>query len=113
VLLVASTTAPPGNRARRAARRRGGGRQAGAEALTPRRWRPSRRARCAGSDLIIRTSGEQRLSNFLMWQAAYSELVFRRSIGPNRPPRARGPILNSTGASAASAAGGAHRIVTL
>ena len=26
-------------------------------------------------DLIIRTSGEQRLSNFLMWQAAYSELV--------------------------------------
>src|SRR6202047_2516343 len=28
------------------------------------------------ADLIIRTSGEQRLSNFLMWQAAYSELVF-------------------------------------
>jgi undecaprenyl diphosphate synthase len=27
-------------------------------------------------DLIIRTSGEQRLSNFLMWQAAYSEFVF-------------------------------------
>jgi undecaprenyl diphosphate synthase len=27
-------------------------------------------------DLIIRTSGEQRLSNFLMWQGAYSELVF-------------------------------------
>ena len=27
-------------------------------------------------DLIIRTSGEMRLSNFLMWQAAYSELVF-------------------------------------
>ena len=27
-------------------------------------------------DLVIRTSGEQRLSNFLMWQAAYSELVF-------------------------------------
>jgi undecaprenyl diphosphate synthase len=27
-------------------------------------------------DVIIRTSGEQRLSNFLMWQAAYSELVF-------------------------------------
>ncbi|MCL2715309.1 MAG: isoprenyl transferase [Alphaproteobacteria bacterium] len=27
-------------------------------------------------DLIIRTSGEQRMSNFLMWQAAYSELVF-------------------------------------
>ena len=27
-------------------------------------------------DLVIRTSGEQRLSNFLMWQCAYSELVF-------------------------------------
>ena len=27
-------------------------------------------------DLIIRTSGEQRLSNFLLWQAAYNELVF-------------------------------------
>ena len=27
-------------------------------------------------DLIIRTSGEQRLSNFLLWQAAYAELVF-------------------------------------
>jgi undecaprenyl diphosphate synthase len=27
-------------------------------------------------DVIIRTSGEQRLSNFLLWQAAYSELVF-------------------------------------
>jgi len=32
-------------------------------------------------DLIIRTSGEQRLSNFLLWQAAYSELVFVRRIG--------------------------------
>jgi undecaprenyl diphosphate synthase len=27
-------------------------------------------------DLIIRTSGEQRISNFLLWQAAYSEFVF-------------------------------------
>ena len=27
-------------------------------------------------DVVIRTSGEQRLSNFLLWQAAYSELVF-------------------------------------
>ena len=27
-------------------------------------------------DLIIRTCGEQRLSNFLLWQAAYAELIF-------------------------------------
>ncbi|MCX8176365.1 MAG: undecaprenyl diphosphate synthase family protein, partial [Candidatus Bathyarchaeota archaeon] len=27
-------------------------------------------------DLIIRTSGEERLSNFLLWQSAYSELCF-------------------------------------
>ena len=34
-------------------------------------------------DLIIRTSGEQRLSNFLMWQAAYSELVFVPTYWPD------------------------------
>ncbi len=33
-------------------------------------------------DLIIRTSGEKRLSNFLMWQAAYSELVFVDCLWP-------------------------------
>jgi len=27
-------------------------------------------------DLVIRTSGEERISNFLLWQVAYSELVF-------------------------------------
>src|ERR1700752_4317788 len=37
-------------------------------------------------DLIIRTSGEQRLSNFLMWQAAYSELVFVPIHWPERTP---------------------------
>lgn len=34
-------------------------------------------------DLIIRTSGEQRLSNFLLWQSAYSELVFVPSFWPD------------------------------
>jgi undecaprenyl diphosphate synthase len=34
-------------------------------------------------DLVIRTSGEVRLSNFLMWQSAYSELVFRDELWPD------------------------------
>ncbi|MDD3399486.1 MAG: polyprenyl diphosphate synthase [Candidatus Pacebacteria bacterium] len=34
-------------------------------------------------DLIIRTSGEQRLSNFLLWQSAYSELYFCRNHWPD------------------------------
>ncbi len=34
-------------------------------------------------DLLIRTSGEQRLSNFLLWQAAYSELVFLDTCWPD------------------------------
>ncbi|MGB6349417.1 MAG: isoprenyl transferase [Pseudolabrys sp.] len=34
-------------------------------------------------DLIIRTSGEQRLSNFLLWQSAYSELVFVPTYWPD------------------------------
>jgi undecaprenyl diphosphate synthase len=34
-------------------------------------------------DLIIRTSGEQRLSNFLLWQSAYSELVFVPAYWPD------------------------------
>jgi undecaprenyl diphosphate synthase len=34
-------------------------------------------------DLLIRTSGEQRISNYLLWQAAYSELVFRDELWPD------------------------------
>ena len=34
-------------------------------------------------DLIIRTSGERRLSNYLLWQSAYSELVFREELWPD------------------------------
>ncbi|MGI6627372.1 MAG: polyprenyl diphosphate synthase [Bacillota bacterium] len=37
-------------------------------------------------DLIIRTSGEQRLSNFLLWQGAYSELVFTDVLWPDFGP---------------------------
>lgn len=34
-------------------------------------------------DLLIRTSGEQRLSNFLLWQSAYSELFFTKTLWPD------------------------------
>ena len=34
-------------------------------------------------DLIIRTSGEQRISNYLLWQGAYAELVFREELWPD------------------------------
>ncbi|MCF7815866.1 MAG: di-trans,poly-cis-decaprenylcistransferase [Candidatus Pacebacteria bacterium] len=34
-------------------------------------------------DLVIRTSGEERLSNFLLWQTAYSELFFTKTLWPD------------------------------
>jgi undecaprenyl diphosphate synthase len=34
-------------------------------------------------DMLIRTSGERRLSNFLLWQCAYSELVFSDALWPD------------------------------
>ena len=35
------------------------------------------------ADLVWRTSGEQRLSNFMLWQAAYSEMVFSDVLWPD------------------------------
>lgn len=40
-------------------------------------------ARVPDPDLIIRTSGEMRISNFLIWQAAYSEWYFTRTLWPD------------------------------
>ena len=34
-------------------------------------------------DLVIRTGNEKRLSNFLIWQAAYSELIFLKKLWPD------------------------------
>ncbi len=34
-------------------------------------------------DLLLRTSGEQRSSNFMLWQAAYSEYVFQDTLWPD------------------------------
>jgi len=38
---------------------------------------------CPDPDLIVRTAGEQRLSNFLLWQAAYSEFYFTDTLWPD------------------------------
>src|SRR3546814_7597992 len=40
-------------------------------------------------DLLIRTSGEVRLSNFLLWQSAYAELYFTDILWPDFKPAAR------------------------
>ena len=34
-------------------------------------------------DMVIRTSGEERLSNFLIWQSAYAELLFTKTLWPD------------------------------
>ena len=58
-----------------AARYSGGGRRRSGSCSTP--------PRCTIPDLIIRTSGEQRMSNYLLWQGAYSELVFADELWPD------------------------------
>ncbi|MBV9734426.1 MAG: isoprenyl transferase [Acidisphaera sp.] len=45
-------------------------------------------------DLIIRTSGERRLSNFLLWQAAYAEFVFMDVLWPDFSPEHFGQALD-------------------
>jgi undecaprenyl diphosphate synthase len=58
-----------------AARYEGGGEEAFAQLLyAPDMHEP---------DLLIRTSGEQRISNYLLWQCAYSELVFAPELWPD------------------------------
>ena len=59
-------------------------------------------------DLVIRTSGEYRISNFLLWELAYSELVFTDVLWPDfrrRAPGRRGRRVPG----AATAASAAHR----
>jgi undecaprenyl diphosphate synthase len=49
------------------------------EAMADRLYAPELRY----PDLVIRTSGEQRISNFLLWQSAYAELVFDDTLWPD------------------------------
>lgn len=48
-------------------------------------------------DLIIRTSGEERLSNFLLWQCAYSEFAFTDTLWPDFSPEEFQQIVESFG----------------
>ncbi len=41
-------------------------------------------------ELLIRTSGEERISNFLLWQLAYTELYFSAKLWPDFEPRRPG-----------------------
>ena len=43
-------------------------------------------AECPDPDLIVRTAGEYRLSNFLLWQSAYSEFYFTDVLWPDFKP---------------------------
>ena len=47
--------------------------------------RPAKRSRlpCADPDLLIRTGGEYRISNYLLWQCAYTEFYFCDTYWPD------------------------------
>ena len=49
-------------------------------------WSGSRHFNVPDPDLVIRTSGEERMSNFLTWQSAYSELMFTDTLWPDFTP---------------------------
>jgi undecaprenyl diphosphate synthase len=44
-------------------------------------------------DVIVRTSGERRLSNFLLWEAAYAELVYQDILWPDYGPAALADVV--------------------
>ena len=46
-------------------------------------------------DILIRTSGEQRLSNFLLWQLAYAEYFFTKTYWPDFTPEELRQIIES------------------
>ncbi len=56
------------------------------EMISERLYTGARQTGCGDPELIIRTSGEERLSNFLLWQCAYSEFVFTDVLWPDFSP---------------------------
>ncbi len=103
-----NTPADAGRRAQLRLARRDRRRRASAWRPRPRRARSipaastSRRSRAELQtadlpelDLLIRTSGEVRLSNFLLWQAAYAELLFVDTLWPDFDEAAFGEALAS------------------
>ena len=112
-----STTAA----APRSSRRRGGSSRAGStrdeideDAFAAHLYAPE----LPDPDLLIRTSGELRISNFLLWQLAYAELVFVDTLWPDFGPRelrARARRVRAAAAAASAADDGraqrlAHRL---
>ena len=66
--------------------------------ITPERFEAELSSRdMPDPDLIIRTSGERRLSNFLLWQAAYAELLFVDTLWPDYTPAQLFEALNAYG----------------
>ena len=56
------------------------------ETISERLYTGKGHTNCGDPELIIRTSGEERLSNFLLWQCAYSEFVFVDELWPDFTP---------------------------
>ena len=54
-------------------------------------------AHCPDPDLIIRTAGEQRISNFLLWQSAYSEYYHTSTLWPDLEPAELDQVLEAFG----------------
>ena len=46
-------------------------------------------------DLLIRTGGEMRISNFLLWQSAYTELYFTETLWPDFGPQCLEDAINT------------------
>ena len=58
-------------------------------------WSGSNHFDVPDPDLVIRTSGEERMSNFLTWQSAYSELMFTDTLWPDFTPEEYAGLIES------------------